>query len=45
MGARPGRIVRDETVPLKGERNRLSAEFTELLLSFRRTFEEQVAPV
>ncbi|MFO7626520.1 MAG: ABC transporter ATP-binding protein [Candidatus Fermentibacteraceae bacterium] len=45
MGARPGRIVRDEALPFKGERNRLSAEFTELLLSFRRTFEEQVAPV
>ncbi len=45
MGPRPGRIVRDETISLKGERNRLSAEFTELLLSFRRTFEEQVAPV
>lgn len=45
LGARPGMIVRDEAVPLKGKRNRLSAEFTELLLSFRRTFEEQVAPV
>lgn len=45
MGARPGMIVRDEKVHQKGERNRLSAEFTELLLSFRRTFEEQVAPV
>lgn len=45
MGARPGMIVRDEAVRQKGERNRLSTEFTELLLSFRRTFEEQVAPV
>jgi len=45
MGARPGKIVRDEAIPLKGERKRLSAEFTEILLSFRRTFEEQVAPV
>lgn len=45
LGARPGRIVRDEIVYLEGKRDRLSAEFTELLLSFRRTFEEQVAPV
>lgn len=45
MGARPGTIVRDEPICLSGDRNRLSSEFTGLLLSFRQTFEEQVKVV
>lgn len=45
MGSRPGRVVRDEFIPRDMNRNRLSEEFAELLLSFRRTFEEQVAVV
>ena len=44
MGHRPGRIVRDESLDLSWPRNRLSNEFTETLLSFRRTFEELVDP-
>jgi NitT/TauT family transport system ATP-binding protein len=42
MGHRPGRIVRDETLNLNWPRNRLSGSFTEILLSFRKTFEELV---
>lgn len=45
MGNRPGRIVRDETLTLPDERDRLSSDFTALLLSFRKTFEEQVQVV
>ncbi len=45
LGARPGTIVRDEPVDLPCVRNRLSPEFTGLLLSFRQTFEEQVKAV
>ena len=44
MGHRPGRIVRDESLKLEWPRARLSNEFTEVLLSFRRTFEELVDP-
>jgi len=44
MGHSPGRIVRDEKVPLKWPRDRISESFTEILLSFRRTFEELVDP-
>ncbi len=44
MGHRPGRIVRDESLDLVWPRDRLSNEFTEVLLSFRRTFEELVDP-
>lgn len=44
MGHRPGRIVRDERIPLEWPRNRISEQFTEILLSFRRTFEELVDP-
>ena len=44
MGHRPGRIVRDESLDLLWPRDRLSKEFTEVLLSFRRTFEELVDP-
>ncbi len=44
MGHRPGRIVRNESLDLKWPRDRLSNEFTEVLLSFRRTFEELVDP-
>jgi len=42
MGHRPGRIVRDETLSLEWPRDRLSSAFTEVLLSFRQTFEELV---
>jgi len=42
MGHRPGRIVRDEMVSLEWPRDRLSSAFTEVLLSFRQTFEELV---
>jgi len=42
MGHRPGRIVRDESLSLEWPRNRLSSTFTEVLLSFRQTFEELV---
>jgi NitT/TauT family transport system ATP-binding protein len=45
MGSRPGRVVRDEIIPPGTNRDRLSQDFAELLLSFRRTFEEQVAVV
>ncbi len=44
MGHRPGRIVRDESLSLEWPRNRLSSTFTEVLLSFRHTFEELVDP-
>jgi len=44
MGHRPGRIVRDESLSLEWPRNRLSSTFTEVLLSFRHTFEESVDP-
>ncbi|MCK5786540.1 MAG: ABC transporter ATP-binding protein [Candidatus Sabulitectum sp.] len=44
MGHRPGRIVRDELLDIKWPRNRLSSSFTEVLLSFRQTFEELVDP-
>lgn len=44
MGSSPGRIVRDEPIPLRWPRNRISEPFTETLLSFRRTFEELVDP-
>lgn len=44
MGHRPGRIARDEMVSLPRPRDRMSSEFTDLMLSFRRTFEELVEP-
>ena len=44
MGHRPGRIVRDEYLDMQWPRNRLSSDFTEVLLSFRQTFEELVYP-
>jgi NitT/TauT family transport system ATP-binding protein len=42
MGHRPGRIARDEILDLEWPRDRLSSAFTEVLLSFRQTFEELV---
>jgi len=42
LGHRPGRVVRSQEVDLPTERDRLSDEFTELLVSLRRTFEELV---
>jgi len=45
MGSRPGTVVRDERIPPEAGGDRLSEDFAELLLSFRRTFEEQVAVV
>ncbi|MCD6587437.1 MAG: ABC transporter ATP-binding protein [Candidatus Fermentibacteraceae bacterium] len=42
MGHRPGRIVRDEILSLEWPRDRLSSDFTGVLLSFRQTFEELV---
>ncbi len=45
MGHRPGKIVRDEILDMKWPRNRLSSSFTEILLSFRRTFEKLVDPL
>ncbi|MCP4646592.1 MAG: ABC transporter ATP-binding protein [bacterium] len=44
MGHRPGRIVRNEALKLTWPRNRIDDQFTETLLSFRRTFEELVDP-
>ncbi|MCK5132619.1 MAG: ABC transporter ATP-binding protein [Candidatus Sabulitectum sp.] len=44
MGHSPGRIVRNESLNLKWPRSRLSSEFTEILLSFRQTFEKLVDP-
>lgn len=44
MGHRPGRIVRNDPLNLEWPRNRLSNSFTEVLLSFRQTFEELVDP-
>lgn len=44
MGHRPGRIVRDEEVSLPRPRDRISSEFTDVMLSFRKTFEELVEP-
>ena len=44
MGHRPGRIVRNESLDMKWPRNRFSSRFTEILLSFRQTFEELVDP-
>jgi len=35
MGNRPGTIIRDETLEVEGERDRLSSAFTELLRSFK----------
>jgi NitT/TauT family transport system ATP-binding protein len=42
FGHRPGRIVREEIIDLPHPRDRLSEEFTEHLMSLRRTFEELV---
>jgi NitT/TauT family transport system ATP-binding protein len=42
LGHRPGRMVRSQQVNLPPDRDRLSEEFTELLVSLRRTFEELV---
>ncbi|MCK4506199.1 MAG: ABC transporter ATP-binding protein [Candidatus Aegiribacteria sp.] len=42
LGHRPGRIVRRQTIDLPDPRSRLSPEFTEYLVSLRRTFEELV---
>lgn len=44
MGQSPGRIVRDETLSISHPRNRLSDPFTEVLLSYRKTFEELIDP-
>lgn len=44
MDRRPGRIVRDDLIDLEWPRNRLSSSFTEVLLSFRETFDELVDP-
>lgn len=44
MGHSPGSIVRDEVLDLDWPRNRLSSQFTKVLLSFRQTFEELVDP-
>lgn len=44
MGHSPGKIVRDEKIPIEWPRDRMSVPFTEILLSFRRTFEELVDP-
>lgn len=42
LGHRPGRIVRRQIIDLPPQRSRLSPEFTEYLVSLRRTFEELV---
>jgi NitT/TauT family transport system ATP-binding protein len=42
LGHRPGRIVRDGAVTIDRPRDRLSAAFSEYLLSVRATFEELV---
>ncbi len=42
LGHRPGRVVRSQEVGLPPDRDRLSDEFTGLLVSLRRTFEELV---
>ena len=42
LGHRPGRIVRRQTIDLPDPRSRLSQEFTEYLVSLRRTFKELV---
>ncbi len=45
MGHRPGIIYRTEKLELPWPRNRLSNDFTEVLLSFRKTFEELINPI
>jgi len=42
LGHRPGTIIRRETVDLPEPRSRLSADFVELLVSMRNTFEELI---
>jgi NitT/TauT family transport system ATP-binding protein len=42
LGHRPGRIVRRERIDLPDPRDRLSARFTEHLVSLRQTFESLV---
>jgi NitT/TauT family transport system ATP-binding protein len=42
FGHRPGRIVREEAIGLPSPRDRISKDFTDYLISLRRTFEELV---